>query len=166
MTEATARHGLPLIQPGQAQKELAHNEALAMLDLLVQPPVVAVGIDTPPASPSPGQCWVVGAAPIDAWSGHANALAGWTDGGWRFATPVPGLTVWTGGPAAFSRWDGTTWAAGVLAGSSLRLAGQQVLGPRTAAISDPSGGTTIDSEGRTAVLQILAALRQHGLIAP
>lgn len=166
MSDTTARHTLPLIQPGQAQKELAHNEALAALDLLVQPSVVAVGTDTPPISPEPGQCWVVGPAPTGAWSDHANALAGWTDGGWRFATPVTGMTVWTGDPAGFTRWDGTNWIAGVLTGSSLRLAGQQVIGPQAAAISDPGGGSTIDSEGRTAVLQILAALRQHGLIAP
>ena len=36
MSESTARLALPLIAPGQAQKEVSHNEALAALDLLVQ----------------------------------------------------------------------------------------------------------------------------------
>lgn len=166
MTEATARHALPLIQPGQAQKELSHNEALAALDLLVQPSVVAVGLDTPPTSPTPGQCWIVGGAPIGAWAGHAQSLAGWTDGGWRFAAPVPGMAIWTGGAAAFVRWDGGTWVPGALAGSSLSIAGQQVVGARAGAIADPSGGGAIDSEARATVTQILSALRQHGLIAP
>lgn len=166
MTEATARHALPLIQPGQAQKELGHNEALAVLDLLVQPAVAAVGLDNPPVGPVPGQCWVVGVAPTGAWSGHANALAGWTEGGWRFAAPVPGMSVWTGGPAGFVRWDGNTWVVGTLTGSSLRIGGEKVVGARGAAIANPSGGATVDSETRTTVLQILAALREHGLIAP
>ena len=37
--------------------------------------------------------------------------------------------------------------------------------PVPAAIADPSGGTTTDAEARTAIDQILAALRQQGLIA-
>jgi len=38
--------------------------------------------------------------------------------------------------------------------------------PKPAAIADPSGGTTADSEARAAIAQVLAALRQQGLIAP
>jgi len=37
-------------------------------------------------------------------------------------------------------------------------------GTRAAAIAGPAGGTTIDAESRTAIGQILTALRQHGLI--
>ena len=165
MNEATPRHALPLIQPGQAQKELAHNEALALLDMIAQPAVVAVATNTPPVAPQPGQCWVVGTSPTGAWSGHADALAGWTTGGWRFAVPGPGMTVWTGGAAGFARWDGGEWRTGVLTGSTLKLGGQQVVGSQGAAIADPMGGTTIDSEARATVAQILAALRHHGLIA-
>lgn len=164
MSETTARHGLPLIQPGQAQKELAHNEALALLDLIAQPSVVAVGTNTPPGSPVPGQCWVVGASPSGAWSGHAHALAGWTGGGWRFASPVPGMTVWTGGAGSFARWSGSAWEVGVLTGTSLKVGGQQVVGARGPAIAGPIAGGTIDSESRSAIEGILAALRTHGLI--
>lgn len=32
MTDTSARFALPLILPGQAQKEIFHNEALALLD--------------------------------------------------------------------------------------------------------------------------------------
>lgn len=41
----------------------------------------------------------------------------------------------------------------------------QVVGARRGAISDPAGGAVVDSEGRTAIIAILSALRQHGLIA-
>jgi len=36
---------------------------------------------------------------------------------------------------------------------------------RRAAIADPNGGGMIDAEARTALVSVLAALRDHGLIA-
>jgi hypothetical protein len=75
--------------------------------------------------------------------------------------------------AAYVKASGTwaayrqgAWEIGVVRGSSLVLGGQQVVGSRAAAIASPSGGTTIDSHARTPIGQILAALRQHGLIDP
>ena len=50
MTE-TSRWALPLLDAGQAQKEMTHNEALARLDLLAQAGVQAVGVDAPPPGP-------------------------------------------------------------------------------------------------------------------
>lgn len=57
-----------------------------------------------------------------------------------------------------------SWEFGVVRGSSLSIDGQQVVGSRAAGIPTPSGGTTIDSEARSAIAAILAALGQHGLI--
>ncbi|MES2755433.1 MAG: DUF2793 domain-containing protein [Pseudomonadota bacterium] len=166
MPESTARLTLPLIAPGQAQKEMSHNEALALIDLLVQGAVVAVGTDAPPPSPAPGECWVVGATPSGTWSGHAHAIAGWTAGGWRFAAPREGMTVWTGGAGGFARYTGGAWSSGALRGTVLTLGGDQVVGARRAAIADPAGGSIVDSEARAAVAAVLGALRGHGLIAP
>ena len=36
MTERSARFALPLLQPGQAQKEVFHNEALTAVALLIE----------------------------------------------------------------------------------------------------------------------------------
>ncbi|WP_420140894.1 DUF2793 domain-containing protein [Sphingomonas sp.] len=93
MTETTPRLMLPLLAAGQAQKEVTHNEALTLLDMLVQPVVEASGIDVPPVAPQPGQIWIVGGAASGAWAGHADHLAGWSGGGWRFVTPQPGMTA-------------------------------------------------------------------------
>jgi hypothetical protein len=49
-------------------------------------------------------------------------------------------------------------------GSSLVLAGQQVVGGRLPAIPGASGGAVVDNEARAAIDQILTAMRQHGLI--
>ena len=164
MTETSARLALPLLAPGQAQKELFHNEALALLDMAVQASVVAVGLDSPPDAPAPGQCWIVGAAPTGGWRGHADAIAGWTPGGWRFLSPVAGMAVWDIGAGRVARWSGEAWVSGTLAGARLLVDGVQVVGARRGAIPAPAGGGTVDVEARAAVAAILAALAGHGLI--
>lgn len=162
--ETTARLALPLLQPGQAQKELYHNEALALLDLATQALVEAVGVDTPPAAPALGACWVVGGAPVGDWAGQALAIAGWTSGGWRFVAARDGMCVWNRTEGQPSRFDGAVWRSGELRGSQLVIAGEQVIGARQPGIADPAGGANIDSEARSAIVGILATLRGHGLI--
>lgn len=49
--------------------------------------------------------------------------------------------------------------------AAFKVAGNQVLGAQGAAVSDASGGSTIDAEARTAINVLLARLRTHGLIA-
>jgi hypothetical protein len=141
------------------------NEALARLDAAVQPSAVAGGLDAPPAAPVPGQCWIVGSAPTGGWAGQANALAAWTDDGWRFVAPVDGMTVWVEADALRWRWQGAAWAVGEIVGRSVSIDGVAVVGAQAAAIADPDGGAVIDDEARAAIAAVLAALRSHGLIA-
>ena len=163
--ETSARLALPLLQVGQAQKELSHNEALTLLDLAVQPVVETVGTNLPPTAPAIGQCWVVGTAPSGAWVGHASAIAGWTGGGWRYLPVQEGVAVWSRADGAIARFDGSVWTIGAIVGTRLVIAGDRVVGPRRAAIAAPVGGTTSDAEARTTITAILAALQGHGLIA-
>ncbi|MGP1283675.1 MAG: DUF2793 domain-containing protein [Parasphingopyxis sp.] len=165
MSDATARLGLPFIQPGQAQKELYHNEALALLDAAVHAAVESRGDDVPPASPSAGQSWIVGAAPTGEWSGRAHDLATWTSGGWRFLAPVEGMRIWRRDTGVFAFWTGTAWRDGELTGNAVVIEGKTVVGLQQAAISDPAAGAVVDDEARAAIAAILAALRAHGLIA-
>jgi hypothetical protein len=163
--DQTARLALPLLHAGQAQKELDHNEALTRLDLAVQPSVLALGGDVPPDDPAPGECWIVGDSPVGAWSGHAQALAGWTAGGWRFVAARPGMRVWRASDGSDVRYDGAEWVAGEVRATGVFVAGDQVVSTRAAAIAEPLGGAAIDAEARIALGDILAALRHHGLIA-
>ena len=161
----TARWGLPMLEAGQAQKEMTVNEALARLDLLAQAAVVATGLDTPPATPVEGQAWIVGSAPTGIWAGQARALAGWTVGGWRFVAPRDGMSVWSatdGCPVTFATGQ---WRVGRLAGTSVAIGGLQVVGARAAAIAAPTGGGVVDTEARATLAAVLGALRHHGLIA-
>lgn len=159
----THRLALPLIQPGQAQKEMTHNEALLLLDLLVQPVVESVASVVPP-DPTDGSCWIVGSAPGGAWERHAGALAIWSAGGWRFVAAREGMRVWVRSVGVDARFDGTSWQVGAATAGSLSIGGVQVVGNRGAAIAAPVDGTQIDAEARTAIGQILAVLRGHGLI--
>jgi hypothetical protein len=161
----TDRLDLPLIASGQAQKEMTHNEALALLDIAVQPVVEAVGVDTPPVSPVAGQCWIVGSAPTGVWTGQASALAGWTASGWRFLMPRAGWRAWAADSGLTVRYDGSGWIAGVLAAARVEIGGVQVLAAQQATIDAPDGGTIIDVEAREGLTNVINALRAHGLIA-
>src|SRR3569623_1509159 len=164
MTDTTARFALPLLQPGQAQKEMFHNAAIAGLDLVAQPGVVAAGVDTPPIALEVGQCWIVGSAPTGDWDGQANTLAGWGADGWRFGAPFEGMAEWVIGDALVARFRDGGWAIGTETATVLKLDGDQVVGARQPAIAEPSGGATIAAESRATLASILAALRTHGLI--
>ncbi|THD38334.1 MAG: DUF2793 domain-containing protein [Sphingomonas sp.] len=165
MTETTDRFALPLLQPGQAQKEMFHNDALAALDLLVQPTVETIGLETPPTAPESGQCWIVGDSPVGAWAGKAGQLAGWSAAGWRFAVPREGTAAWVIADALTARYRDGGWTLGEETAAHLAIGGDAVVGARQAAIAAPSGGATVDAESRTAIAAMLGALRAHGLIA-
>ncbi len=163
--ETSARLGLPLLNPGQAQKEMTHNEALTLLDLTLGAFVRDIGVDAPPAAPAIGDCWIVGAAPGGAWAGQAHAIAGWTAGGWRFMTPVDGLCAWVDAAGVPARFLSGAWRVGDLAATRIMIDGVQVLGAQAAAIAAPADGTTVDAECRAALDAVILALRAHGLIA-
>lgn len=165
MTLQTDRLSLPLLAVAQAQKEMTHNEALAQLDALVHPVVVAVAPPTVPVAPVAGQSWIVGSAAPGVWAGHDGDVAVWTAGGWRFLAYFEGMTVWSLIDSMYFRRTSSAWVAGVLAGRTLVLDGAQVVGARGAAITSPVGGTMIDAEARAAVTAVLERLRTHGMIA-
>lgn len=161
----TPRLALPMLQPGQAQKEMYHNEALARLDLAVQASVIAGDANIPPDDPEPGDAWIVGTSPSGAWTGQAKAIAGWTAAGWRFIAAAEGMRAWVSEDDGFALFSGGNWHFGQAYGR-LIVDGEQVVGARGGAIEDPDGGAVIDAEARGAILAILAAMRDHGLIDP
>lgn len=161
---ATARFALPLIAPGQAQKEAFHNEALAALDAALHPCIEAEPMATPPADPEPGQSWIVAAGATGIWAEKDDSLATWTSGGWRFAPPVAGMTLWHQAAGHWIYWSGEAWSDGDWPVAALTIGGEQVVGPRQPDVPTPSGGTTIDAEARAAIASVIAALKSHGLI--
>lgn len=166
MADATARFALPMLAAGQAQKELFHNEALAIVDAIAHPAALSIGDTSPPATPEPGQCWIVGDAPVGDWAGRSGTLACWTEGGWRFVEPVDGMTVWLSPAGIAARYSGGGWHAGEIAATRLVVGDVQVVGARGAAVAQPVGGGTIDTQARATLAAIISSLVAHGLIAP
>lgn len=165
MSDITDRLALPLLAAGQAQKEVTHNEALTLADLLLLPAVESVAPATVPTSPTPGKGWIVGATPTGAWAGQAHKLAFWTVGGWRFVAAPEGATLWSVADSQPVRRSASGWVVGQLRASTVSIGGNQVVGARLAAVTVPTGGTTVDAEARATLGAILDRLRTHGLIA-
>ena len=61
MTES-AKLRIPYIAAAQAQKHVTHNEAMTLLDTLVQLSVLDKDLTAPPGSPEEGDCYIVAAA--------------------------------------------------------------------------------------------------------
>jgi hypothetical protein len=162
MTQQSARFALPFILPGQAQKEVFHNEALAAVDGLLHPAVEGSAA-TPPPDAAPGACWIVAAGASGAWQGQVGRVALATAGGWRFLMPLVGMSVWDKAAGFERRWTGTAWSDGRIAAAGLTVGGQQVVGARLPAPAEPAGGSVVDAEARAAIAAIIVALRSHGL---
>ena len=126
MSENTTILSLPLIQGGQAQKHVTHNEALRRLDALVQPVVADMDLGTPPALPDEGDRHIVAAGAVGAWEGRDGEIAVREDNAWAFLTPARGWRTHVKALGADVVFDGTAW-------SVPPLAPQDMLGVNTGA---------------------------------
>ena len=130
---------------------------------------------------------LLGSAVGSNWDNYIE-LSG-SDGILDFRISSTGATVWYQAGSAASFWfaqnvagvwsllnsastvvlsvsGGTVEAVGAFkAPQYLDTNGAQVVTTRQAAIADPAGGATVDTQARTAIASILAAMRTHGLIA-
>jgi len=105
----TANLKLPFILPSQAQKHVTHNEALTMLDALVQPAVLDRNLASAPEDPADGDRYIAGPAATGAWAGHDGEIAAWQDGVWTFYPPGAGWRVHVAGEQAMLWFDGAEW---------------------------------------------------------
>lgn len=71
----------------------------------------------------------------------------------------------SGKPIALTTTDKVTLTGPVDANTEYRVAGVKVVGTQQGAITAPTGGSTTDTQSRTAIGQVIAAMRAHGLIA-
>ena len=118
----------------------------------------------PPAAPLVGSCYIVGDSPGGEWSGHGNQLAAYSPGGWRFIAPFDGMTAQVRTSGILACFRNGSWEFGTVRALKVEIDGQQVVGRRGTSIADPAGGRLTDGEARAVISQILAALREHGLI--
>jgi hypothetical protein len=118
MAEESARLRIPYIAAAQAQKHVTHNEAMTLLDTLVQLSVLDKDLTAPPGSPSEGDCYIVAASATGAWIGWDKRIARYIDGEWRSYLPGAGLGAgWLAyviDEAALYAFDGMNWVHGGL----------------------------------------------------
>jgi Protein of unknown function (DUF2793) len=81
------------LEAAQAQKHVTVNENFAMVDVLTQIKVIGMFVNTPPGSPTGGDCYIVGGTPTGAWVGKAYKIAHSLNGTWRFYDNKPGMQV-------------------------------------------------------------------------
>ncbi len=121
----TPGFGLPLIEPAQAQKHVTVNEALGLIDGLMQLRLVSVSLTLPPATPGEGHAYLVPSGAVNAWAGRMGEIALFSNGGWVFIIPKAGWTAWVSDEARRIFFDGLGWQGGELARS---LTGAATLG--------------------------------------
>lgn len=105
--------GLPLIEAAQAQKHVTHNEALALLDLLVQLTVESRALTAPPATPEDGNRCIVKATATGAFAGKENQIAQYSGSGWVFHPPRIGWLAFVADEGVLLAWDGSAWVSAV-----------------------------------------------------
>jgi hypothetical protein len=141
----TTRLALPLLIPGQAHKELFHNEALTLLDHHCHLAVEDFSSDPENVLPTSGQSWIIGSGALGAWSGKEGAIACWTAGGWRFIEPVVGMMAYIISGGFRAAYTGGQWNVPL----------SYVL---------PTGGNVIDIQARSGIESIFSVLAQFGLV--
>jgi hypothetical protein len=123
MSQISTHLNLPYIQPAQAQKHVTHNEAIELLDMIVQLTVQDFDAIIPPATPVEGETWALGAAPTEAWIGQAGDIASFRGGGWLFVTPQTGWQAYGIIPEQMRVFTGTLWVNSAADPSFENLAG-------------------------------------------
>ncbi|KAB1072835.1 DUF2793 domain-containing protein [Methylobacterium planeticum] len=110
MPETTRHLALPLIAAGQAQKHVTHNEALGLLDALVQLACLDKDRAAPPANPAEGDRYLVAARePGGAWAGLSGQVVRFADGVWAGTVPRPGWLAYVIDEADLYLFDGRGW---------------------------------------------------------
>ena len=141
---ATPTYSLPLLFSGQAQKEFFLNQSFSVIDALLQLSVIA-SIATPPTDPSEGACYRVMAPAVEAWAGHEDSIAIFIAGSWVFVEPVQGMTIYDREVGALAHFN-----SGWLTATEP---------------NQPTSGTTVDSEARQTLSELIDALRGIGVFA-
>jgi hypothetical protein len=109
MSEISPNLALPYLLAAQAQKHVTVNEALRILDGIVQLSVLEAR-SAPPVAPPSGARYLVTAPASGLWAGWEGSIALWDDNAWRRLIPQAGWLLWDNGAAALRRFDGSAWS--------------------------------------------------------
>ncbi len=111
MSDTSTNLSLPYIQPSQAQKHVTHNEAVQLLDAVVQLAVIDRNLTAPPALPVDGDRYIVASGATGDWAGWDLNVVYRIGGAWLRLTPRTGWLAWVADELALLVWTGIAWAA-------------------------------------------------------
>lgn len=168
MADTTTNLLLPFILAAQAQKHVTHNEALRLLDGLIQLSVLDRNLATPPGSPAEGARYIVASGATGAWSGWTGDIALRSDGAWVRLPARTGWVVWVQDESRVVVRIGSVWtpldeAMGLLAqagsvdvalGALGGTTGMAVLEQTLSGLSGASVTSTIEIPDRAIVLGV------------
>ena len=108
--ENTTNLKLPLLIPNQSQKEITHNEALVVIDNLLNNGVIDKDLTTPPETPAQNALYIVTSGATGLWEGQDKNLA-YYDNGWKFNKALTGTIYWVNDENCLYVFNGTNWLA-------------------------------------------------------
>lgn len=184
--------GIPYISNQQDQPDVTHNDAIAMIQMILATGVWQIGLNTPPSNPVNGDAYIVGTSPTGVFANRQNCVAGYFQDQWYFVpgndsngTPITmgeqqvGLKVWSrpdndfyvwkdvGSPSVLG-WDATGFGGGGGGGSgldSVQEDGIEVVAAPTILNFTGSGVTVADAGANTADV-LIAQSSLEGIFAP
>lgn len=106
--EYTNRLKLPLLVPNQSGKEIFHNEALIVLDNLIQNCVLDKDLSIPPENPNVGDIYIIAINAAGEWLNNDNNIAIY-DNGWRFLQVEDGFTFFVKDENCFYTYVSNLW---------------------------------------------------------
>lgn len=107
--DVTPRLSLPYIASQQAQKQVTYNQAMRLLDILVQPVVRSRVLADPPGAPAEGDVYLVAAAAGGGWTGKSGQLAAFIEGGWLFRPTQNGWLLFVEDESLFIQRQAGSW---------------------------------------------------------
>ena len=177
----TPRLLMPYLETNQAQKEITHNEALNLLDVLVQA-VIKSQATAPPATPEEGDAHLIIAPATGAWAGKEGQIACLQGGAWYYVTPFIGLRIWDKANSIALVYKGTAWQQELTTQDKVGFFGAAPVAKATVTLGnadDEIGGLSISATYSQAEVQALrdkceeladdvralkAALSSYGLV--
>lgn len=111
---STPNLGLELVPSNSLQPSVAINDALQLLDALVQLAVESRTLTAPPTTTESdiGKRWIIGTSATGAWAGHDGEIALCTGANlWRFIEPREGFEGWDIGAGERVRYTSGAWVA-------------------------------------------------------
>ena len=149
MSDQTPNLSLPFIMPAQAQKHVTHNEAIELLDMMVQLTLESSMAITPPSAPTEGQSWALGVGATGDWVGQDGLIATWRGGGWLFVAPRDGWLAWVRDIGELQVLNGGQWVTKGAAAETqnLPMVGVNATADTTNRLAVSSDATLLNNAG-------------------